>query len=419
MSTLFPFLKIVEEANRAIDALKNTGLSGAQSSASSNVQSTGNNGVNFGPNEGADWLRTGSGKSFEEYWGVGPYGVPLGGGNGSGNNAATFTKLSSGGTPAGTPTTIYIPSTTNAGSYVQSTGYLANGQAFLANGNKVERGTIVQSGNNYYVMNTKLDVQTSKPQNVMIPAADAKQAGLKSSSLFNSEAPLRPAGYYTIGGVYGWYTIPDAWEFGIMSDTYRIILDIDSKWKAASDTTEQNRLYGVANEVKLMAREKTPAVNAQWKIEALLNDMRNEAKKINEELLNSFRYDYTGLGIIGAKLGIFIDMVQNKGVYDIKRQDEWQYPHKTYHGTVHNNFETLSPFMYYDGNLWSAEELGNYTFGYFGAANGYGEEFLCFGAGVYQKATDPNPAWLLFDSYWDDPRDQEFIRMGYQFFDSK
>jgi len=35
------------------------------------------NGVNFGPNEGADWLRTGSGLSFEDYWGCGPYGAPL------------------------------------------------------------------------------------------------------------------------------------------------------------------------------------------------------------------------------------------------------------------------------------------------------------------------------------------------------
>ena len=34
-------------------------------------------GINFGPNEGADWMRTGSGKTFEEYWGVGPYGVPI------------------------------------------------------------------------------------------------------------------------------------------------------------------------------------------------------------------------------------------------------------------------------------------------------------------------------------------------------
>ena len=37
----------------------------------------GNTGVDFGPNEGADWLRTGSGLSFEEFWGVGSYGTPL------------------------------------------------------------------------------------------------------------------------------------------------------------------------------------------------------------------------------------------------------------------------------------------------------------------------------------------------------
>ena len=34
--------------------------------------STGSNGVTFGPNEGADWMRTGTGQPFEDYWGVGP-----------------------------------------------------------------------------------------------------------------------------------------------------------------------------------------------------------------------------------------------------------------------------------------------------------------------------------------------------------
>jgi len=47
------------------------------SSGTSTSASTGNNGVNFGPNEGADWMRTGSGLSFEEFWGVGPYGTLL------------------------------------------------------------------------------------------------------------------------------------------------------------------------------------------------------------------------------------------------------------------------------------------------------------------------------------------------------
>ena len=42
-------------------------------------------GVIFGPNEGADWLRTGSGKTFEEFWGCGPYGAPLSGTTGGDN----------------------------------------------------------------------------------------------------------------------------------------------------------------------------------------------------------------------------------------------------------------------------------------------------------------------------------------------
>ena len=41
-------------------------------------------GVNFGPNESADWLRTGSDKTFEEYWGCGPYFTPMLGGSVSG-----------------------------------------------------------------------------------------------------------------------------------------------------------------------------------------------------------------------------------------------------------------------------------------------------------------------------------------------
>ena len=33
--------------------------------------------MNFGPNEGPDCLRTGSGLSFEQYWGVRLYGAPI------------------------------------------------------------------------------------------------------------------------------------------------------------------------------------------------------------------------------------------------------------------------------------------------------------------------------------------------------
>ena len=69
-------------------------------------------------------------------------------------------------------------------------------------------------------------------------------------------------------------------------------------------------------------------------------------------------------------------------------------------------------FMYYNSRLWSAEELGNYSFGYLGAAYGYDKEFLCFGAGIYQIVSGTSD-WSFVSSYFDDPADSYFIRMGW------
>ncbi|MCL2436583.1 MAG: type III secretion system effector protein, partial [Clostridiales bacterium] len=58
-----------------------SGSSGSGSSGGSGGGSGGSSGggglggVNFGPNQGADWLRTGSGLSFEAFWGVTPFGM--------------------------------------------------------------------------------------------------------------------------------------------------------------------------------------------------------------------------------------------------------------------------------------------------------------------------------------------------------
>jgi len=48
---------------------------GGSSGGGSNNSGGGARGVNFGPNEAADWMRTGSGLTFEEFWGVTPYGT--------------------------------------------------------------------------------------------------------------------------------------------------------------------------------------------------------------------------------------------------------------------------------------------------------------------------------------------------------
>ena len=74
-----------------------SGSSGSSSSGSSSSGGSGGlGGVNFGANEGADWLRTGSGLSFEEFWGVTPYGNEYYNGvvNAGGNSGANIKGLS-------------------------------------------------------------------------------------------------------------------------------------------------------------------------------------------------------------------------------------------------------------------------------------------------------------------------------------
>ena len=64
-----------------------SGSSGSGSSGGSSGGSGGGlGGVNFGPNQGADWLRTGSGLSFEAFWGVTPFGMAF-------SNQATSTSM--------------------------------------------------------------------------------------------------------------------------------------------------------------------------------------------------------------------------------------------------------------------------------------------------------------------------------------
>ena len=79
-------------AGIAVSAVSNSGAvkSGAMAAAAeSAAASSASSGVTFGENEGADWLRTGSGLSFEEYWGTGPYGATASTGQGSSPGASS------------------------------------------------------------------------------------------------------------------------------------------------------------------------------------------------------------------------------------------------------------------------------------------------------------------------------------------
>ena len=63
------------------------------------------------------------------------------------------------------------------------------------------------------------------------------------------------------------------------------------------------------------------------------------------------------------------------------------------------------------------DDLGNIAFGYYGAAV-YGEDFLHFGAGLYQLISDIqklNPIQIN-GKFYDDPQDYDMIAYGYNLY---
>ena len=79
----------------------------------------------------------------------------------------------------------------------------------------------------------------------------------------------------------------------------------------------------MANEVRLMFREVTPAVYAQEIIEELLADIVVRANEINRELIEIYKYDPDfEVSMTGAKIGEFIRLVDDNNEFDLKSKEE-------------------------------------------------------------------------------------------------
>ena len=126
--------------------------------------------------------------------------------------------------------------------------------------------------------------------------------------------------------------------------------------------------------------------------------LKNNASKAEKELKK--------LGFIKRSLKL-IELVDDKMVYDLKRQPEWK--NKT---------------ICYDGLFMEPQDLGNYHFGYVGRAAGFSTDYLLFGASVNQlkKIIYEKDGNYYFNSetfkncftssLCDDPRNQYFVRLG-------
>ena len=104
----------------------------------------------------------------------------------------------------------------------------------------------------------------------------------------------------------------------------------------------------------------------------------------------------------------FIIRVQNNGEYDLKRKTEWQLPYEHFFWETSENFKTLTPFMYFEGYLLSAADIGNLNYGYVGAVYGFDLGTLLLGGDVYQ--------WIT-DGHWGDyPEDKAMVEWGYELY---
>ncbi|MBJ8099710.1 hypothetical protein JDS98_16650 [Bacillus cereus group sp. N11] len=69
----------------------------------------------------------------------------------------------------------------------------------------------------------------------------------------------------------------------------------------------------------------------------------------------------------------------------------------------------------FDNRTLTGEDLGNFHFGYVGKAIGFTDFELKGGAGFYQILSG-TAEWVYYQTYFDDPRDQEMIQVGIDYY---
>ncbi len=128
-----------------------------------------------------------------------------------------------------------------------------------------------------------------------------------------------------------------------------------------------------------------------------LNAFMSESASMMKESQASARRNHTSF------MTDFIRLVGTGGPLDIKSQRAWRFQ---------QGYEYT-----YDGLPLNNDDPGNIAFGYYGAAV-FGKEFLQIGAGLYQLVSDikHNKPIQVDGKYFDNPRDNEMIRYGYDLY---
>jgi hypothetical protein len=178
--------------------------------------------------------------------------------------------------------------------------------------------------------------------------------------------------------------------------------------------------------------------------------LRND-KKDNFVFMQGDKGKLTSLGELGKKINVneiyknllAQNMKEAKGIYSpftfkslVQANGEWDFKvnYKTIYG-LGNDGKTQFQFQ---GKKMEAQDIGNHHFGAVANAYGFGQEFALKQAGVAQMGSGTSrkewqnygpqqivgstPAGPIYSRpmlppYGDDPRDQSYIKQGYQYHD--
>lgn len=163
-------------------------------------------------------------------------------------------------------------------------------------------------------------------------------------------------------------TVPygDKEEFGEFSDTYKITKDLGQRWMAAENQEERDRLHELAEKARKLAREGTPLKYGQ--------DVIMETLHANAVFAQALRQVLNTSGIINPELtaySCFVGMTFT--AWNYKYNPDWQVPYPIFNGkdmSVNNN-KNWTPWIYFDGDIISADKFGNINLGYVGTKMGY------------------------------------------------
>ena len=197
----------------------------------------------------------------------------------------------------------------------------------------------------------------------------------------------------------------DAIEFGVDSETYKILQDLSKRWYATSDSAEKDRLHEVAEEVRRLARGNN---RVKYGTDEIFDVMHKNAKEAlqhqNEykQLTSNPFLGQSGINYFFDSSGYLIGQV-NHGPWDYKLQESW-WPKETYidknDGSRRYDGKNLDlydqknyiPWIYFDGYLIGADKFGNMNMAYVGKKMGLPEW-------VYKNFTTKDkddPFWVQY-----------------------